>query len=209
MRLRIIIIAACSLAGLFWLAGVVLNRPSAPDPAAVVSAPPATEPAVRELSTAGVKVSSSPAAPAESARPAAPPVVLSWEKRRDELLTSSTPTAEKAEQLLALLPQLAGPEQEEAAKHLANLLGDDQFVTAGAYLTNAQAPATVQSILMADLFNRPERVKLPLCLAIVRAEDHPQAGQARSLLTLFLSEDYGTNWPAWEEAIRARLQANH
>ena len=38
--------------------------------------------------------------------------------------------------------------------------------------------------------------------------DHPQAEQAKSLLTLFLSEDHGTNWPAWEEALRARLQAN-
>jgi hypothetical protein len=136
------------------------------------------------------------------------PVAISWEKRRDDLLASPVSAADKADQLLGLLPQLSGLPQAEAARHLANLLGDDHFMVAGAYLTNAQAPASVQGILMGELFNRPERVKLPLCLAIVRAPDHPQAGQARNLLSTFLGEDFGTNWPAWEAAVQARLQAD-
>ena len=136
------------------------------------------------------------------------PLVVSWENTRDEILRSNASSADKADRLLALLPQLSGEEQAEAARHTANLLSDDHFLSAAACFTNATAPTNVQSLFMADLLNRPERVKLPLSLAVARNENHPCAAQAKELLQLYLTEDFGTDWSAWEAAVKARLQTN-
>jgi len=124
----------------------------------------------------------------------------------DNILASDTPTAQKAEQLLSLMPSLPASEQVEAAQHLVNLLNDEQFLAAGYYLTNQDAAAEVQSVFVAELLNRPEKLKLPLCLAIASTTGHRHAREAKDLLGLHVAEDHGTNWPAWAQAIQSLLE---
>jgi hypothetical protein len=208
MPFRKIAWAILIVAGLAWVSGLLLNRFAAsPPPSAVGPASPgissqetaeaASIMAKRPGAASSVKLAPTPAAPATPA---------TWEEARDEVLKSGESATNKAEILLAWLPRLSGDNQAEAARHLVNLLGDDHFVTAGNYLTNAQAPEAVQRLLMADLLNRPDHVKLPLFLAIARSQGHPRAEEARNLLVALMPEDLNTNWEAWETAIQARLK---
>ena len=199
----------CTLAGLFWfgawLANWRLNRAAPPAPAPVPAGESvSSEPAPR-ITTARPwpRAESAPAVAASEPAPALP-----WAERRDAVLTSSSAITEKAEQLLELLPRLDAADQEEAARHTVNLLSDEHFPAAGAFLTNAAAPEAVQNIFMADLLNRPEKVKLPFWLAIARTPEHPRAAEALKLLSLHFTEDHGSNWPAWEEAVQAKGQTN-
>lgn len=207
MRLRVLIIAAVALAGLIWLARVVANRritsteepPRDPATIDVASAPEA-----RPAFAPGQQAQPTPAD-----APPPPAMVVSWEDQRDGILTSNTSTEEKANALLALVPQLAGAEQEEATKHLINLLSDEHFlVAASPLITNTAAPTNVQALLILDLPNRPERVRLPLWLAIARTPEHPHAAEALVLLGQHLAEDHGTDWPAWEAAVDRHLHAS-
>jgi hypothetical protein len=213
MRLRVFIAAVVMLVGLSWL-GWSLRQgrlASQPDPLGFVP-PPKNEIFAEPATPVPSAVPSAPLAdvapPIQAADAATPvPAAISWGDRRDEILTSGASADEKADSFLALLPTLAGADQEEAARHLVNLLSDEHFLAAAGYLTNAQVPEAVQTILLADLLNRPEAVKLPLWLAVARAEDHPRAAEAKEFLALSFSEDYETNWSAWEAAVQARLQA--
>ncbi len=207
MRWRVIIGALLALGGLIWLGYVISGGPGAggSDPGASASSSADGNP--EGQATSAASPATSPPFPVTSnSASALPPPPLAWDVRRDALLRSEAPTAEKADRLLAMLPDLAPAEQEEAARHLVNLLGDDRFANAGAWLTNAQASETVQGLLMADLMNRPDKVRLPLYLVIAQTPDHPRAAEARYLLSLHLPDDHGTNWAAWEAAVQLRLQ---
>jgi hypothetical protein len=208
MRLRVVFVAVVALVGLSWLGWSVRHARlvSATAPSLVTAAAP-------ELSggqAARPAPALVPAAPTADAAPAleaaGPPSADAWAARRDEILHSAGTADEKADRLLALVPGLSGADQEEAARHLVNLLSDEHFPVAGGYLTNPQAPDAVQNILMAELLNRPEAVKLPLWLAVARVEEHPRAAEAKEFLALNFPEDYATNWPAWEAAVQTRLQ---
>ena len=63
---------------------------------------------------------------------------------------------------MELLPQLPEEGQEEAAEHLANLLPDDQYAAAGQMLTNLKTTEPVMDVLMSDLLNRPNTLKMGL-----------------------------------------------
>lgn len=205
LRLKPVIIIFV-LALLVWFAGMVVNRRARPLITDQDLQPVPEESAAPK----GIQPAPTPApASAEASRPVpdflSAPIVAAWDKQRDDILRSSASSAEKAERFLSLLPTLADEEQQEAAKHAINLLDDDHFLSAATYLTNAGVLTNAQSIFMADLLNRPEKVKLPLCLAVARIDGHPHATQAKDLLTLYLPEDFGTNWPAWEAAVETRL----
>ncbi len=204
MRWRVIIAAVLVLAGLVWLASRIADWRGA-DQGGSAAAPvdPGTNgQAAEPAATVG---GATALGPSNSALPQPLPP-LPWDMRRDALLRSEAPASEKADRLLAMLPELAPAEQEEAGRHLVNLLGDDHFPNAGAWLTNAQAPGAVQALLMAELMNRPDKVRLPLYLVIAQTPGHPQAAEARYLLSVHLPDDHGTNWAAWESAVQARLQ---
>jgi hypothetical protein len=196
-----------TLAGLVWLGGALWSRfaPQSQEP----SPPPAPgeELARRKPGDSPEAGHATPlVAQPDTLAPAQEPV--SWELQRDDILKSAATAEAKADRLLALLPQLSAAEQEDASRHLVNLLSDEHLLARGeACLTNLQISRAVQSALMADLLNRPEQVKLPLWLAILRTPEHPDAGEARNQLLFYVSEDAGTNWAAWESAIRERLQS--
>jgi hypothetical protein len=207
MRWRVILVAALVLAGLIWLASRVSQwRAAGPaDPTGIAASLTESNRDPQGLVATNGATGLQPTAPSNSGGPLPLPP-LPWDMRRDALLRSEAPASEKADRLLGMLPDLAPADQEEAARHLINLLADDRFASAGAWLTNAQAPEAVQGLLMADLMNRPDKVRLPLYLLIAQTPGHPRAAEARYLLSVHLPDDHGTNWPAWEAAVLLRLQ---
>ena len=60
-----------------------------------------------------------------------------------------------------------------------------------------ETPSAVSTLLMNDLLNRHNSLKLPMLLAVASNGDHPLKDQAKDMLELFLQADYGTNWDQW------------
>ncbi len=131
-----------------------------------------------------------------------------WENKIDTVLTSDADDSQKANRILELLPQLPAEGQEEAAEHLANLLPDEQYSSARQLLTKTNTSSAVLDVLMSDLLNRPNEIKLPTLLDVARAPDHPNAEEAKEFLELYLENDFGTDWGKWEDAMKTWLKEN-
>jgi hypothetical protein len=140
--------------------------------------------------------------------PVTPADSLPWGQRLDEILLRGGEPSDKADMITNLM-RVAPPEaQVELAQHLINMAQDDHYDGTAGLLTNAATPAAVSTVLMNDLLNRRNNLKLPMLLAIARNDDHPLKDQARDMLELFLQADYSTNWDQWAAAVDAWLQQN-
>ena len=135
-------------------------------------------------------------------------LMTGWEDKVQEILGSTGPDADKAKQMLELFPSLTADGQEEVARHLTNLLPDQDYGLMHGYLTNASLPEGVLDILLNDVLNRPNSLKLPALLEVARNAHHPKAAEAMDFLKLFLEEDYATDWDKWQAGVDQWLKAN-
>jgi hypothetical protein len=139
-----------------------------------------------------------------------PPPVESteWEKQLDDVLLSDADVNLKADRILAMIPTAPSNAQVELSQHLVNMVQDDHYDGAAQLLTNPATAAAVSTVLMNDLLNRNNTLKLPMLLDVARDEDHPLKDQAREMLELLIQEDDGTNWDQWGTSINTWLQNN-
>ena len=135
-------------------------------------------------------------------------LITDWEEKVDDILGSDKSDPDKARQMLEMFPQLPADGQEEVARHLSNLVSDTDYGAMRAYLTNASLPAAVLDILLGDVLNRPNSLKLPALLDVARTSQHPKAGEAKDFLELFLEEDYANDWDKWQAKMDEWLKAN-
>ena len=135
-------------------------------------------------------------------------VITNWDDRLEEILVSETDDTNKLKQLFEMFPRIPEEGQAEVALHLSNLVDDENYSQLGELLKNPRLPESVLDVLMGDLLNRPNGVKLPMFLDIARNPDHAKAAEARELLELYLDEDYGTDWPKWDEKVKAWMKEN-
>lgn len=209
------VIAGVVLLGMLvgWLGsgGLRPNTPPGPSPAGlplsslrpVVATPPALEPS-GPRSLVG-----HPSEPVSTVPEAAPlDLVTNWEDKLDEILVSDAKEDEKAKKLLELFPRLPENGQVEVAQHLANLVSDQDYPALGRFLTNSALPEPVLSVLVADVLNRPNSVKLPALLEVARDTQNPKAGEAKDILQLFLEADYGADWNTWQAKVEQWLKDN-
>lgn len=166
------------------------SRSHTTEPRAVVPAP-ATD-------------ASAPTAVATTATGAA----MSWDDKLDEILGADTDDKVKVQQLLALFPSMPPDMQGVAARHLTNLVGDDDYAPLGKMLADPKTEPQVLDVLIGDVLNRPNPVKLPLLLQVASAPDHPKAGEAKDLLELYLGDDYGSDWQKWQDKMTEWLKDN-
>jgi len=183
----------------------VLPPPPASEPMAVAPVPaPAPEPAPREVT---------PPAPAEP-EPAQPNKAITdfapapWETQLENILLSDDSDNVKADKILAMIPAAPPDAQAELTQHLVNMVQDDHYDGAAGLLTNSTTPEAVSTVLMNDLLNRNNNLKLPMLLDVARADGHPLQGQAREMLELLTQEDHGTNWDDWSTSINNWLAQN-
>ena len=139
---------------------------------------------------------------------AATNLMSGWEDRVDEILGSGVPEADKAKRMIELFPTLPPNGQEEVARHLTNLLPDQDYGLLRSYLTNASLPENVLDVLLGDVLNRPNRVKLQALLEVSRDAQHPKAAEAKDFLQLFLEQDYGSDWDKWQAGVEQWLKAH-
>jgi hypothetical protein len=171
---------------------------------------------------------SGPANPVGSApaRPAPPPLIptvrtipdtaadprlldsRNWEEKLEEILLRGGEANDKADKILALMSTSPPDVQWHLSQHLINMAQDDHYDGVAGLLTNAATDKDVSTVLMNDLLNRKNSLKLPMLLAVAENDDHPLKGEAKDLLEVFIQTDYGTNWPQWSGAIDNWLQQN-
>ena len=132
---------------------------------------------------------------------------LAWEEKI-EAVTGAADLSEsaKARRLLAMLAEL--PENgftaatEEAVKCLPDA---DYDSVALPLIANPQTHGLVESVLFADLMERPDAIALPALLRIAQIPNHPYARFAHDNLDLLVGEDFGTDWSKWEASVRKKL----
>ena len=192
-----------------WLGSQGTPETEAPPPPAPVEAPSTN--AIKFAKTRPGSLET-PVIPNNELVPAASPVTTNqsnaWEERLEEILRADSKDADKARQLLELFPNLPENGQVEVAEHLSNLVGDAEFGPLGSLLTNSALPEAVLDVLMADLLNRPNSLKLPLILEVARNPQHPKATEAKDLLALYLEEDLEQDWPRWQARMDQWLRDN-
>jgi len=139
---------------------------------------------------------------------AIPTKIEDWEQRVDDLLTAKGDETQKAKQLLEIFPNLPEDGQIEAAQHISNLLPDEDYASLAPILTNASTPEEVLDVLMTDVLNRPNPMKLGTLLEVARTPNHPKAEEARDVLEVYVDENYGEDWTAWQTAIQKWIKEN-
>jgi hypothetical protein len=140
--------------------------------------------------------------------PVDPADSLPWDQRLDGILLRGGEASDKADAIRKLMTVAPAEAEVELSQHLINMVQDDRYDPAAELLTNATTPAAVATVLMNDLLNRRNNLKLPMLLAIARNDQHPLKDQAKDMLELFLQADYSTNWDQWGGAVDAWLQQN-
>ena len=211
------------LAGLAAIAGVVLMglllaRPGGKGPGFTPQSP-SVEPgeqtnAEPDHPTASPQAGQRPVLPVESnAQPAtviadSRILVTNWEDKLDGILVAEGAPDTKARLMLEMFPRLPEDGQIEVAKHLSNLVSDDQYAPLGQLLSDPHLPPEVLDTLLADVLNRPNSLKLPALLEVARTAQHPKAGEAKEVLGFFLEADYAEDWPKWQEKMQEWLKNN-
>ena len=155
----------------------------------------------------------------ESARPndepnLAPKIELSrgklaWEAAIESITKASgvSDTA-KSRQLLAMIATLSEEALTAASEEAVKRLPDTDYnAVALPLLANPQTHGLVESVLFADLMERPDAITLPALLRIARTPNHPYAKFAHDNLDLLVGEDFGADWPKWEAAVQKTLAA--
>lgn len=144
--------------------------------------------------------------------PPSPPVaaagITDWEQRIDDVLTAEGEENLKARQLLELLPNLPDEGKVEAAQHISNLLPDEEYASLSSTLTNALTSDAVLDVLMTDVLNRPNALKLGTLLDVARTPSHPKGEEALDVLEVYVDENYGSDWAAWDAAVKKWLLEN-
>jgi hypothetical protein len=176
-----------------------------PAPAPVVAADPEPEQppaAAPHFHPKAAPVQDTAAAPADDS------TSTNWEGNLETILLSDDDENTKADHILALIPTAPPDAQAELAQHLVNMVQDDHYQGTADLLTNSATPSGVSTVLMNDLLNRNNNLKLPMLLDIAQQDDHPLKDQAREMLELLLQEDHGSNWNDWSTSVNNYLAQN-
>jgi hypothetical protein len=128
-----------------------------------------------------------------------------WEEAINRILESDEENQQVAARLMALLPTLPPDGQVEAAQHMVNLTDDESYQNAAAMLLNPATAEDVAEVIYSDVLNRPNTVKLPVMVSILRTPGHRLRDETLSTLQIFLGEDLGDNPEAWNAAVQNYL----
>lgn len=129
-----------------------------------------------------------------------------WERKIDEALRSNAEPPAIAQLLLQQVPTMPGEGQAASARHIANLIPDEDYLKVLPYVQNTRLDPGFQEVMVAESLNRADFVKLPVLLAAARIPQHPMGDIAKSTLAFLLDADHGTDWAKWESAVKQALE---
>lgn len=188
------------------LSGVFLGRLASQVPQTGFQIRDSSDPVLSEGRTSA-ELSAPPVVPGNEQRaegmvdrPAASQLT-NWNEIVTGILSSDGDVKEKNRQLLELFPRLPQEGQVQVAERLSRLLPNQDFPELGQYLTNTTTSGPVLDVIIADLLNRPDTLKLPYLLQIAQDQQNPKAGEAKGILAALLDEDFGDDWPQWQAKV--------
>ncbi len=188
------------------------TKPPTPDEAIVATPPPipvATPQAFAPQTTPPPNLVPRAATPTPQTPPpvrAEPEAIPAWELKIDSILKTNAGETETAQMLINLLPTLPPEGQAEAAQHISNLILDKDYSRVLPLLRNPTLPEEVQDVLVTDLMNRDDAVKLPALLDIAKILNHPYHDEALTDLQIFLDADEGVDWSKWDKDVKTYLK---
>lgn len=135
------------------------------------------------------------------------PVVFeeAWQRTINAILTDDAEPSLLSGRLAAALPGMPLEGQLEAAQHMVNLLGDEEYATAETVYFNPSMAEPVRRLVFEDFMNRPNTLKLPLLVRTLRESGHPLRNEAIENLQVYLGRDEGADWTRWDAAVRETL----
>jgi len=214
-----VLLAVALVVAAGWALGWFRPRPAVsppptsdmtPAPPTAGTSPPASRPFTRRGAPRPPAGQPPPAVnpPAEPGAAGATNRIADWAEKIDEVLRADGDATAAGRALLELLPRFPEAGQVEAVQHIVNLLDDADYAPLARLAADPTTAEEVLEVVLADLLNRPNAVKLPALLGIARQSDHPRAGEAKELLELYLEEDFGNDWARWESRMQEWLQAH-
>jgi len=213
MNTRLVAILAVVVLGIVG-AAIWFLQMQPPTPA-VATATPAPAPRTTTAGganmiplTPGTTVAATNTSPTATPRKVVTPprTQTEWEARIDQVLDLQAGETETAKMLINLMPTLPPDGQAEAAQHITNLVLDKDYGLVMPMLRNTALSEGVQDVLITDLMNRDDNVKLPALLEVARIPNHPYHEEAMTDLQIFLDQDFGTNWAKWDSSMREYLR---
>jgi hypothetical protein len=127
--------------------------------------------------------------------------MAAWDVKIDEIIGADATEAEIGNRLFELYPSVPIEGKADLALEIAARTGNQDYSKLAGLMTNSVTPAEVAEVLLNDLLDRPDPIRLPLLLDIARSTTHPKAEDARDLLEALLGENYGENWNQWSAKI--------
>lgn len=129
-----------------------------------------------------------------------------WEIEVDNIL-SGDEEEKVVSQLLSALPRLNGSGQAAAVSHLTNLLGDEDYQPLADVALEQTVGDEALEVIMLDMFNREEEVKLPFFVDLLEKPNHPFHDDAREVLLSVIGHDAPDHdREGWDEAITEWLE---
>lgn len=127
------------------------------------------------------------------------------EERIFKWLTESETPAAAAEAMLANWNQLSESGKLAAARHVVNLVPDEHFAPMEGLLLDAEIGPEVKEVIFADLLNRPDEIKWPLFLKVMKQQGNPLSLEARRMLSIVLGVDLKDDWIQWQDRVQRDL----
>ena len=180
-------------------------RPAAPLPDAGGFGSGSISSSRETLPSAGAADAVDPASVEAAGEDPMDPPMQPWEAAINQILESDEENQQVATRLLALAPTLPSDGQVEAVQHMVNLTDDDNYQNAAAMLLNPATSEDVAEVIYSDVLNRPNNVKLPVMVSILRTPGHRLRDETLSTLQIFLGEDLGDNPEAWNASVQTFL----
>lgn len=216
LLLPVLIVAAALAVGLVILFGLGLpDEPAKPAAEAPKNEPTRRPAPLPEGGGFGADTAFTPSPPARDSAPIEEAVESSpdeellaelpmqpWEEAINRVLESDEENQQVAAQLMALFPNLPPEGQVEAMQHMVNLSDDDSYQNAAAKLLNPATSEDVSGVIYSDVLDRPNNVKLPVMVSILRTPGHRLRDETLNTLQIFLGEDLGDNPQAWNVAVQ-------
>jgi hypothetical protein len=124
----------------------------------------------------------------------------------DKILRSEKEIPAMARDLNGLVQKLNGEAQVNASRHLVNLTSDEDYNLISGFLVDPKMNPDVIEVLFSDLMNRKRDLQLPLFLNILKNPQHPQNEQVKNVMSILASEDFGTDYNAWEKWVNEEME---
>jgi hypothetical protein len=154
----------------------------------------------------GVSPSPGNAAVATGAGTSGAPEPPSGSQMLDEWLSVSTNPDEVGLAVMRGFPRLPPETHAEAARQMVNLVPDANFGGVVRILLDPKTSAEAKRTVFNDVMIRPDTLKLPALLRLMRQPVHPHASDAREVLSAILGGDWGTDYNKWMEKVDAELR---